>query len=109
MPLVIYIQDVSVQKVMRQNRFAVLYAFNTYECLKWNFCVCTDSAQYKSPVFKLKNRVTGKYLAAPASVDADVTHEDAGSNWYFEFLIFVIVKNFKFLFKIKIKMVQIFC
>ena len=63
-----------------------LFKVNTNKCLKWSFCFYTDSAQYKSPVFKLKNRVTGKFLAAPASVDADVTHEDAGTNWYVEFL-----------------------
>ena len=46
----------------------------------------TDSAQYKTPVFKLKNRVTGKYLASPPSPDNDVTQEDAGSDWYVQFL-----------------------
>ena len=49
-----------------------------------NFLLDIGSAQYKTPVFKLKNRVTGKFLTAPASVDSDITHEDAGSNqdWY---------------------------
>ena len=49
-----------------------------------NFSFDIGSAQYKTPVFKLKNRVTGKFLTAPASVDSDITHEDAGSNqdWY---------------------------
>ena len=54
--------------------------------IKLNSYYHTDSAQYKTPVFKLKNRVTGKYLASPSSPDNDVTQEDAGSDWYEQFL-----------------------
>ena len=56
------------------------------EIIKLNSYHHTDSAQYKTPVFKLKNRVTGKYLASPPSPDNDVTQEDAGSDWYVRFL-----------------------
>ena len=52
------------------------------EIIRLNSWFHTDSAQYKTPIFKLKNRVTGKYLASPSSLDNDVTQEDAGSDWY---------------------------
>ena len=49
------------------------------------FIAHLDSAQYKTPVFKLKNTITGNFLTAPGSVDGDVTNAAAGANqdWYY--------------------------